>query len=43
MGFAVQWGTVRMLGTFLGENPAGDSNPRRAYPSFQLQIDPAKR
>ena len=21
LGFAVQWGTVRMLGTFLGENP----------------------
>jgi Domain of unknown function (DUF4158) len=21
LGFAVQWGTVRMLGTFLGEDP----------------------
>ena len=42
MGFAVQWGTVRMLGTFLGENPTAVPAGVAAFVGEQLGIeDPA--
>ncbi len=42
LGFAVQWGTVRMLGTFLGEDPAAVPAGVAAFVAEQLGIrDPA--
>jgi hypothetical protein len=38
MGFAVQWGTVRMLGTFLGENPIAVPCGVAAFVREQLGI-----
>lgn len=37
-GFAVQWGTVRMLGTFLGEDPAAVPGGVAAFVGGQLGI-----
>jgi hypothetical protein len=42
LGFAVQLGTVRMLGTFLGEDPAAVPAAVAAFVAEQLEIpDPA--
>jgi hypothetical protein len=42
LGFAVQWGTVRMLGTFLGEDPAAVPAGVAAFVAEQLGVrDPA--
>jgi hypothetical protein len=38
MGFAVQWGTVRMLGTFLGENPTAVPRGVAVFVGEQLGI-----
>ncbi|MGO9898815.1 MAG: DUF4158 domain-containing protein [Solirubrobacteraceae bacterium] len=38
LGFAVQWGTVRMLGTFLGENPTAVPRGVAAFVAEQLAI-----
>jgi Domain of unknown function (DUF4158) len=39
LGFAVQWGTVRMLGTFLGENPTAVPAGVVAFVCEQLGIE----
>jgi hypothetical protein len=39
LGFAVQWGTVRMLGTFLGENPTAVPADAIAFVSEQLGLE----
>ena len=42
LGFAVQWGTVRMLGTFLGEDPTAVPRRVAAFVAEQLEIpDPS--
>ena len=38
LGFAVQWGTVRMLGTFLGEDPAAVPAGVAAFVAEQLGV-----
>jgi hypothetical protein len=38
LGFAVQWGTVRMLGTFLGEDPTAVPASVAAFVAEQLEI-----
>jgi hypothetical protein len=38
LGFAVQWGTVRMLGTFLGEDPTAVPRGVAAFVAEQLTI-----
>ena len=39
LGFAVQWGTVRMLGTFLDENPTAVTAGLVAFVGEQLGIE----
>ncbi|WP_271217556.1 DUF4158 domain-containing protein [Streptosporangium carneum] len=41
LGWAVQWGTVRMLGTFLAEDPLDVPGVVLAFAAEQLDIDPA--
>ncbi|WP_331762391.1 DUF4158 domain-containing protein [Streptomyces sp. NBC_01508] len=41
LGFAVQWGTVRMLGTFLLDDPARVPRSTVAFVAEQLRLDPA--
>lgn len=38
LGFAVQWGTVRMLGTFLGEDPTAVPSSVASFVAEQLAI-----
>lgn len=38
LGFAVQWGTVRMLGTFLGDDPTAVPGAVAAFVAEQLEI-----
>ncbi|MGW1412194.1 DUF4158 domain-containing protein [Streptomyces sp. NPDC002403] len=41
LGFAVQWGTVRMLGTFLVDDPVAVPASTVVFVAEQLQLDPA--
>ncbi|MFF8958679.1 Tn3 family transposase [Streptomyces sp. NPDC014894] len=41
LGFAVQWGTVRMLGTFLLDDPVAVPRSTAAFVAEQLRLDPA--
>lgn len=40
LGWAVQWGTVRMLGTFLTEDPTAVPGPVVEFVAEQLGVDP---
>jgi len=41
LGWAVRWGTVRMLGTFLTDDPTAVPDPVVAFVAERLGIDPA--
>jgi hypothetical protein len=40
LGWAVQWGTVRMLGTFLSEDPLDVPGGVLEFVAEQLGVDP---